>query len=261
MKIEKINENQIRCTLNQGDLQERQLSLPELAYGTEKARRLFQEMLQRAMTEVGFDADDFPLMIEAIPLSSEGIMLIITKIDDPEELDTRFAKFAPLFEEELGPDAEWESDELPGPADAEDILEALSNLLAAHTGQAPTAGSEVISGTDDDKEAGPANLARTFLFRSLDEIMEAAVVLAPVYHGENTLYRNPQTGDYCLVAHKSDHTPEEFNRICNVLIEYADRLRGDGGAGLYFEEHFEPIVRDTAIQSLGMKPVTPAEQV
>lgn len=248
MKIEKINENQIRCTLNQGDLQERQLSLPELAYGTEKVRRLFQEMLQRAMTEVGFDTDNFPLMIEAIPLSSEGIMLIITKIDDPEELDTRFAKFAPLFEEELGLDTDWDSGEQPAPADAEDILEALSNLLAAHAGVSSDAGSET------DREAEPVSLARTFLFRSLDEIMEAAVVLAPVYQGENTLYRSPQTGEYCLVAHKSDHTPEEFNRICNVLIEYADRLRGDGGAELYFEEHFEPVVRGTAIQSLGMRP-------
>ena len=34
-------------------------------------------------------------MIEAIPLNSETILLIITKVEDPEELDTRFSKFAP----------------------------------------------------------------------------------------------------------------------------------------------------------------------
>ena len=32
-------------------------------------------------------------MVEAIPLSNESIMLIITKIEDPEELDTRFPNF------------------------------------------------------------------------------------------------------------------------------------------------------------------------
>ena len=36
MKIEKINENQIRCTLTKDDLAERQIKLSELAYGTEK---------------------------------------------------------------------------------------------------------------------------------------------------------------------------------------------------------------------------------
>ena len=35
MKIEKVNENQIRCTLTREDLAERQIKLSELAYGTE----------------------------------------------------------------------------------------------------------------------------------------------------------------------------------------------------------------------------------
>ena len=95
MKIERINENQIRCTLTSFDLSARNINLVELAYGTEKARKLFREMIQKASNEVGFEAEDIPLMVEAIPLSSESIMLVITKIEDPEELDTRFSKFSP----------------------------------------------------------------------------------------------------------------------------------------------------------------------
>ncbi len=78
----------------------RDLNLGELAYGSEKAKRLFREMIQKASSEVGFDAEDIPLMVEAIPLSNESIMLIITKIEDPEELDTRFSKFAPMSDDE-----------------------------------------------------------------------------------------------------------------------------------------------------------------
>lgn len=37
MKIEKVSDNQIRCTLTREDLAERQIKLSELAYGTEKA--------------------------------------------------------------------------------------------------------------------------------------------------------------------------------------------------------------------------------
>ena len=48
MKIEKINDNQIRCTLTRDDLNNRQLKLSELAYGTEKAKELFREMMQQA---------------------------------------------------------------------------------------------------------------------------------------------------------------------------------------------------------------------
>ena len=74
MKIEKINDNQIRCTLTRADLAARQLQLSELAYGTEKAKSLFHDMMQQAAFEFGFEADDIPLMIEAIPASADSIV-------------------------------------------------------------------------------------------------------------------------------------------------------------------------------------------
>ena len=95
MKIEKVNDHQIRCTLTKADLADRELKISELAYGTDKAKTLFRDMMQQAAFEFGFEAEDIPLMIEAIPLNSECIVLIITKVEDPEELDTRFSKFAP----------------------------------------------------------------------------------------------------------------------------------------------------------------------
>ena len=95
MKIEKLNENQIRCTLTHADLAARHLKLSELAYGTEKAKSLFRDMMQQASFDFGFEAENIPLMIEAIPSSADSIVLIITKVEDPEELDTRFSKFTP----------------------------------------------------------------------------------------------------------------------------------------------------------------------
>ena len=57
MKIEKVNENQIRCTLTREDLASRELKISELAYGTEKAKSLFRDMMQQANFEFGFEAD------------------------------------------------------------------------------------------------------------------------------------------------------------------------------------------------------------
>ena len=103
MKIEKVNDNQIRCTLTREDLAERQIKLSELAYGTEKAKMLFRDMIDGDDTSLGFEADDIPLMIEAIPLSADTIILVITKVEYPEELDTRFSKFSDPDPEDLYP--------------------------------------------------------------------------------------------------------------------------------------------------------------
>ena len=99
VKIEKINDTQIRCTLTSEDLADRQLKLSELAYGSEKAKDLFRDMMLQAQDQFGFEADNVPLMIEAIPITPDSIVLIITKVEDPEELDTRFSKFAAGIDE------------------------------------------------------------------------------------------------------------------------------------------------------------------
>ena len=99
MKFERISETQIRCTLTSFDLSIRNLNLGELAYGSEKVKGLFSEMMQKASAELGFDPDGLPIMIEAIPLADESIVLEITKVEDPEEVDTRFARFSPFPEE------------------------------------------------------------------------------------------------------------------------------------------------------------------
>ena len=103
MKIEKVNDNQIRCTLTKEDLADRQLKLSELAYGTENAKALFRDMMQQAAYEYGFEAEDIPLMIEAVPMSADSIILIVTKVEYPEELDTRFSKFS-----DSDPDSDFE---------------------------------------------------------------------------------------------------------------------------------------------------------
>ena len=117
MKIERLNDRQIRCTLTREDLAKRGLRLSEFAYGTKKARALFQDMMEQANYELGFDAQDYPLMIEAVPMGPECLVLIVTMVDDPEELDTRFSSFGPMLDEE---DEDFDEEEEPYGDEPED---------------------------------------------------------------------------------------------------------------------------------------------
>ena len=148
MKLEKINDNQIRCTLTRDDLNNRQIKLSELAYGTEKAKELFRDMMQQAAIEFGFEADNIPLMIEAIPLPNECIVLIITKVEDPEELDTRFAKFAPG-----GDSASEEVSDLGDllPEGADNVLDIFKKLIDKKLKEVTTSNKE----EEAEKQARP----------------------------------------------------------------------------------------------------------
>ena len=227
MKIEKINDNQIRCTLTHADLAARHLKLSELAYGTEKAKSLFRDMMQQASFDFGFDAEDLPLMIEAIPSSADSIVLIITKVEDPEELDTRFSKFTPL-------------------QGADEFLDLLNKVKEAAAGL-PSASPE-----EEQEEAvsEPQLTLRLFSFSTLDSVIRAARLAAPFYKNANTLYKDKENHTYILALAPGSSSDHEFNKICNMLSEYSTPEKADSTILAFLEEHCEIIVSADAVQKL-----------
>lgn len=250
MKIERLNENQIRCTLTREDLADRKLKLSELAYGGEKAKNLFREMMQMAAYECGFEANDIPLMIEAIPMSPDTLVLIITKVEDPEELDTRFAKFAPSDSDgSLDGDLSFSPLKMEG---ADDILNLFQKIREAHkalTGQKSEASAPADS-SEKTEEEPVVELKKLYAFHQLDDVIHTANVVKGSYDGFNTLYKNPGSGEYQLLISKSEHTPEEFNRVCNMISEYGVSLKCNAGTEAFLSEHGQVIVANDALQKL-----------
>ena len=255
MKIEKVNEQQIRCTLTREDLANRELKISELAYGTEKAKSLFRDMMRQAAYECGFEAEDIPLMIEAIPLNSECIVLIITKVEDPEELDTRFAKFAPSVHEDDDYDEEIEDlvDVLSDGAD--EVLNMLRKMSgsdvsapAAKSTAAPTDESVQDSAAKEVPDAQPSN--QLFTFTTLHDVTRLARVAAPTYKVINTLYKDEANGNYLLLINSAGQGAADFNRICNLISEYGKPEKAVLSAKAYLEEHYEPLIKDNALEAL-----------
>ena len=258
MKIEKLSENQIRCTLTREDLSSRQMRLSELAYGSEKAKQLFQDMMQEAEYEFGFTSGNSPLMIEAIPTSMDSIVLIITKVEDPEELDTRFARFT-------------QSDEDQAPADppsffgADEILDLFHKIYdakkAAETSADPKnrqTAPPADKKSAQKKNSEPVNLVQSFRFASLDDLILAAHNLEGVYEGANTVYvfRTPSK-TYQLVLHQSSSTPESFNKVCNILSEYGKNEPFSPAREAWISEHGHVLIMGNALQQLALLPAGP----
>jgi adapter protein MecA 1/2 len=91
MRIERISETQIKFILTHSDLEERNIKMNELSYGSDKAQQLFQEMMQQAMTECEFETTNTPLMMEAVHLGDEGIMVVVTKLTDVTEAERKLS--------------------------------------------------------------------------------------------------------------------------------------------------------------------------
>ena len=220
MKIEKVNDNQIRCTLSKMDLEDRQIKLSELAYGSQKAKELFQDMIEQANEAFGFEADDIPLMIEAIPMAGENVILLISKVEAPDELDTRFSRFTEGEEEE----------EISGSSDFVIPKESLTEVMAKA-----------------DASVDPVCM---FEFTDMDRLWRMSHVVGDFYQGENRLYKDKTKNKYYLFVHKSQHSAEDFNRLCNLRVEYGAMKKYTPAVEGYYSEHGKLILKDHALQTL-----------
>lgn len=253
MKIEKVNEQQIRCTLTREDLVNRELKISELAYGTEKAKSLFRDLMQQAAYECGFEAEDIPLMIEAVPLNAECIVLIVTKVEDPEEIDTRFAKFAPsVHDEDYGLDDEDNEALMEAFADSAD--EVLNLLRRMNNGEDTTDSPQAASrnGSDASRSGKDKAVSRLYSFRSLREVTRLAHIAGASYQGSGSLYKEVQSGAYLLLLDPDETDAANYNRLCSLISEYARAEKTGQATRAYLEEHCEPIIKDNALEMLAM---------
>jgi len=243
MKIEKLNEHQIRCTLTREDLAARHIKLSELAYGSEKTRALFQDMMTQASMDFGFEAEDIPIMVEAIPLSSEKIILIITKVDSPEELDTRFSEFSQFSDLEEPDDSEEDPEELLSgiPSELTDILHQLKQEIAAAVGN---------DEPEPAAESSPSDLLCLFSFTDMEAAIRLSHAIDTAFRGKSSLYKDPHSGSYALFLHQGSHSAMEFSRIILTASSYLEKERCVPATEAFYREHAQIILPRKAVSTL-----------
>lgn len=247
MQIERINDNKFKCTLEKRDLDIRNIRLEELAYGTDKARQLFEEMLMKAHDQFGFTHENEAISVEAYPLSQDCLILVISKVSNFDEIDTRFSRFS----EKEAADNNNEQDQ---------GLEGVGDLLTKEPEEADK-GTHSDSGISEqeDRQAGQQEAAvsgrndselRVFTFTALDPLLELSQILHLQYNGVNSLYKDEEKGIYYLVIQQTFHTDEEFAKTCNILQEYGSRQTNPHARYAYCKEHYHCIAEQTALQRL-----------
>lgn len=277
MKLERLSENQIRCTLNKADLADRELLLNELAYGTDKAKELFRDMMEQAADELGFEVNDIPLMIEAIPVSPDCLILIITKVEDPEELDTRFSRFSKYTDIEINDTTDSveedkedaDEDNLDLFNNAASLMETISdivenieqakkqsensqnaNFIPLSAALRENAARKKAEKAKEKKKEDTTVSYRVFSFQNINDISKAAVMVAPIYRDDNSLYKSPFDNHYYLIVNHQSDDLENYQRVCNLLSEYGTKVKANYAMPYYFAEHFKVIIKKDAIQTL-----------
>ena len=285
MKLEKLSDTQIRCTLSKEDLSQRQLHLSELAYGSEKAKELFRDMMQPASIELGFEADNIPLMIEAIPISNDCLVLVVTKVEDPDELDTRFSRFSKInvddsFDEDFSDIDDTDFEEMDFLDDEDDIdmddeplpfspssdfdnadsdastsskersaIDDALDLIAPFTQAIAQAKKEAMRKKKENRSS--VQDCQYYSFQNFSQAAQLGAFLAPFFEGESSLYKDSFSNNYYMILRKTQSENDTFHRACNIAADFGVRISASYATPAYFREHFETILEENAVEMLG----------
>lgn len=252
MRIEKINDNQIRFILSKDDLEKRQIHLAELAYGTDKARQLFHDMLSEAASRYGFDTTNVPILVEAVPMSGDNIVLVVTKSDNPEELDTRYANFAPSVAA-----ASQEDD------GTESTLDQLLDTIrrSASSSEALSSGAESVRKPNRNASAQRREeymklreyimMHRLYVFDSLDKVILAARHVGTRFTGTSTLLQDSESHRYYLfLTMKNMEEVSNMQSVLAAVSEYGTMEPASYAREQQLTEHCRTLLSGNALAKL-----------
>lgn len=210
MDIKKISENQIRCIIYAEDLHSRDLQLSDLAFSTERAKAFFSEIMILIAKKYNFNLQKLPTMIEAIPDGDRSITLIITKVNNQEELDKKFPDLKKQEKPKYAPSKEKQANTSP----KEDFKPKL------------------------------------YSFKTLKEVMIAAKYIVKLYSFNNSLYKDIEHDLYILAIIPKSKQNIKFKKACNMLCEFGTYEESCALSLAYLEEHCSIIIPKHALQTL-----------
>ncbi len=254
MRFELVEENKIKIEVNKADLLERDIKIVELAYGSDKARDFFQEIMEMAYEELGFDVNNIPILVEAVPISLEEICIYVTKVTDPDELEKKIAK---MPKDKIVDKQNINLDTL-----RKKLEEAKDNIFGELTRDTDDVDEKILDQLDDvdenlkinskpskSKKSNVKNInLAIFSFDSIDTVTFATKRIPSEIKFKSSLILNNER--YYLTLETRKLEDNEFVNIEKFLFEYGQKHISTLESRQYLIEHGEVIIKKDAVKIL-----------
>ena len=284
MEMARVSDTQIRFILDKDDLEKKDMDFKDLAFSSDKANKLFKELLSIAQVSLGFELNGDPIVVEAVPLGDGRVMLMVNKVDKEdtrhdrlarlanlEDLDMSMFEHVELTDERYGSEDSDDSDELFFEGEQEDDSDEEDDSRedgAALTAARPKTPEEINGAVENLLKGIMKNSERTsaghlrndptvkkrneavFYFENISNVIAASHLVRGMYHSTNSLYKNEREGRLYLHLQCDRDKEEQFKKACAALCEFGDPCRSTYATKHYLDEHFKLIRKDNALQTL-----------
>lgn len=212
MKIERVDENTVKCFLSNDELQEMEITYKDFVTRTEKAKELVDRIIEQAAEEVGYKPPQLAFDMQIMVLPEKGMVLTFSE-KMPEEVKNNPSLMK--------------------------YLEEMKKILDGH----PVENKE---GEPQQTPQIPETVV--FCFSSMLKLAAYARILPANLRIKTKLYK--YNGYYYLYMNKGAASYERYSRACIHAMEYGAIFSAREESVDLLEEHGQVIIPEKVIQQL-----------
>lgn len=244
MEFERIGKHVIQCHISVEEMDEYGLRIEDFFTNQEKSRDFLEQLVEHAEEEVGYEAESGMVSMQLMRLPDDSLVITFSEKGDDgfQNMLNQLQNLAGMLEESVGRNfLEEEAIEEIGATN-----EVLSEELPGQRNTGKTKKQGKNSGDIKKQHLNP----KLFCFRSFDAVEGFALNFELQKSIPSRLYKDEKTGVYYLLLKKGKLRLEEYQMLCEEVMEYADYQMRQPFAEQYCKEHFQCILAKHALRTL-----------
>lgn len=240
MKIERVDDNTIKCYISLEEMEEYQIEYTDFISRTAKAQELMHEIIKQAHEEVGYQPPKLAFEMQIMMVPEQGMVLTFSEkepfdINDKSKVDAVLNNLMELA-------GKIASAGKGTPTDG--ILAGIANAINHSKGAAGAKQEKPEKGKEPLQKVNEA----VFEFLALAQVMDFVDSIPANVRIATTLYK--MKDNYYLHVRKGGASYDRYSRVCIQALEFA-RLHSAGeGCDEMLKEHGEVLIAEKVMKVL-----------
>ncbi len=234
MKIERVDENTIKCYISTEEMEKYQIEYTDFLSRTDKAQELMKNIIRQAHEEVGYVPPKYAFEMQIMMVPDQGMVLTFSE-KEPFDINdhAKVEAFLSSLKEFVNKLAEQK--------------ERLEKGGAMPIGQGAKKPADKAKEIMERIRALKIEEA-VFVFPTIAQIMDYASVLPAGIRMKSALYKMDDM--YFLYIAQGTSAYDRYSKACVQALEFGDLYRADAGCDELLKEHGECLIAEKAIRKL-----------
>lgn len=252
MKIERVDENTIKCYLTLDELREYDVDYKDFLSRSEKAQILMKEIIEQAKEQVGYQPPSFAFEMQITMVPEQGMVLTFSEkepfdITDEKKVEGFLNNVKGLLERVGAAKKDANIEDMLSP---EKVMEAIANATGHGAGApVPKTGEKQLNPVSPQKRGEDKQLHEAvYAFRNIGRVIEFAKVLPKGLRMKSRLYK--MDDKFFLYLGKGKASFERFSCVCVQALEFSALYKAGEDCEDLLKERGELLIEEKALRKL-----------